>query len=327
MAMILVSDTHLGLYQSKDMWHEVVTDLFKEIVYVCQSKDINTIVFLGDFFHERKVLNIKTLAVAQEIAHILLPVKRTYLLGGNHDSFYKDRPFPTALDVFDDNEHIHLIIDHNKYIEGNIVLVPWFGDISSADAPFCFGHFEINGFPMNNSQYCSKGPMRVDQFKKFESVLSGHFHMPSMKENIRYLGSPFQQRFSDEGSSRGYYIFDNGELEFIEFVGPPKFITQHTDNELRDIEGNIVRLIYDRDYGTNKNNSILEEVEALKPQSLKPDFSKINVEEDGEEAIEDVVLLDASDIIRDYVMNVAVLPEVINKKMLIKIMENMIKEE
>ena len=323
--ILVVGDTHLGLYQSKDTWLNITLGLFREIVDVCQRKDIYTILHLGDFFHERKILNIKTLAVAQEIASILSPVKM-FLLGGNHDSFYKDRPYPTAIDVFEDVEHIHTIVDGAYNFSEEITMVPWFGDISQAKGLFCFGHFEISGFPINNVQYCFKGPTEAKIFKRFSHVYSGHFHMPSNKENITYLGSPFQQRFTDSGSTRGYYIFDNGEMEFIEFKDAPKFIVQHTDKKFTDMEGNIVKLIYDRDYGTNKNNKVLEEIESLKPLELKVDFSNIKSETEENIIDGDISLLDHNDIIKEYVMEKAILPENINKKMLLTIIEKLRKE-
>ena len=73
--LLLVTDTHLGLYKSSDIWHNVVINLFKEIVDKAVKSNIDTIIHLGDFFHERKVTNTKTLSVAREIEDILKPVK------------------------------------------------------------------------------------------------------------------------------------------------------------------------------------------------------------------------------------------------------------
>jgi len=95
---------------------------------------------------------------------------------------------------------------------------------------------------MNDYAECSNAMLNAEDFKKFKHVYSGHFHLPSTKGNITYLGSPFQHTFNDVGSIRGYYIFDDGKLEFIEFTNAPKFYIITTNNlkeNLDKIEGNL----------------------------------------------------------------------------------------
>jgi len=332
MKILILTDTHLGLDKSSDIWHEVTLNLFREVTDLCLSKNIDTILHLGDFFHEKKHTNQKSLNIAYEIANIIKPLNMS-IITGNHDIYYKDVITPSSLECFNDTENINVITKTTVFSTktNSVCLIPWKGDIPSNEMyhyPWVFGHFEINDFAYNNTRVCEGSELNPSDFKHFQAVYSGHFHTPSSKYNINYIGLAFQQTFSDVGSPRGYYIWEDGELEFFEYKGAPKFIKVHTEQKIENVQGNIVKLIYDKDYGTNKNTKILEEVERMAPLRLKADFTNISLE--GEEFLEndgaDISILDHTDIIREWVKSNKV-PENINKKTLLNIMNRMIEEE
>ena len=212
MKYLLVADTHLGIKQASEKYHNVVYNLFEEIINVCKERNISEVIHLGDFFHERKATNTKTLSVALKIAELFrLNSITLYIIVGNHDIYFKNSLDPTILETFKNNNNIKVISEVTK-LSDDIVLCPW--SLLPTEGKFLFGHFEITGFKMNSSYICENG-IAPDGFNGYEHVYSGHFHMPSSKGNITYLGSAFPQTFHDIGSIHGYYIFDNGELEFI----------------------------------------------------------------------------------------------------------------
>ena len=321
--IVLLSDTHLGLQKSSDLWHEVTLNLFQEIRDFCIRNNIDTILHLGDFFHERKSTNTKSLDMAYEIVSMLDPIKMV-IITGNHDSFYKDKVKPTSLQSLEKYNNINIIYE-NLYVEEiSSLLVPWVYDNIEAprECKYCFGHFSIEGFSMNNHFKCTKGSS-ASMFSQFEHVYSGHFHTPSSNTNITYIGSPFQQNFNDINSNRGYYTFDNGQLEFIEYTSAPKFIKQHTEKKFSDIEGNIVQLIYDKDYGVSKNTKILDEVMRMNPLKISTNFTNIS-EEDEQPTEMTSDMLDHKDITMEYIQKDKI-PDHLNKKILkemaMKIME------
>ena len=322
MKLLLITDTHLGLKKSSDIWHDVTLNLFREITDVCLTKNIDTIIHLGDFFDEKKYTNQKTLDCAYEIANIVSPLKMV-IITGNHDIYYKEVVKPSSLKCFINIKGI-IVIDEPTVLLDTFSLIPWRGKVPSKGF-FCLGHFEINDFRQNNTSVCHDSVLNDKDFKGYEQVYSGHFHTPSSQGNITYLGSAFQQTFNDVGSSRGYYIWENGVLEFIEFKGAPRFIKLHTEDKIKDVEGNIVKLIYDKDYGTNKNNKILEEVESLRPLRLEPDFTNIVVEGEEGEVEEDISLVEHDDIIRKWVEREKI-PENLNKKMLLLMIKKLREE-
>jgi DNA repair exonuclease SbcCD nuclease subunit len=287
--MILVTDTHLGLYNSSKEWHDVVKNLFIDIVDTALRRNEDTLLHLGDFFHEKKSIDSRTLEVTNEIIEILEPLK-VFLITGNHDIYYKYKINPSTLKVFKPYKHIEVITEP-KEIDSNI-LIPWASEIPESKCKYCFGHFDINGFFLNSKKMCSDGRYNIEQFRQFEKVYSGHFHTPSQKDNITYLGSPYQQTFHDVGSSRGYYIFDDGETEFIEFKDAPRFTILKSSDIIDEesVSGNIVKFIFDKDYGTNKNTELIEKIQALGPMKLSTDFSNIITEEEDNEEIDESII-------------------------------------
>ena len=320
MRYLLVGDTHLGLYGDSDVWHRVALDLFKEIHDTCHRQNIETIIHLGDFFHNRKSMNTKTQNVAHEIADILNGLKLIVIIG-NHDTYYKNKILPTSLRIFRKYNNIQ-IIRKPIFLEDNILLVPWGAEIQPTHYKYCMGHFEITGFHMNDSYVCNKGD-DPSKFSSFQKVFSGHFHTPSTQGKITYLGSPFQQSFHDAGSTRGYYIFENGELDLIEFTKYPHFIKMSTESiDNSSINGNVIKLTFEKDYGTEQNEKIIDNIMSKGPYQLHVDFSKISYELDEEPEEELPDMIDHDEIIKDYVSKIEK-PMNIKEKTLLEIIDSL----
>lgn len=323
MRLLFVADSHLGIYKSNDFYHNVVYNLFSEIRDVCITRNIDTILHFGDFFDERKALNTKTQNVAHRIASILEGLT-TFILVGNHDIYYRDKLDPTALELFKNYDHINIVDKQFKL--GDIVLVPW-GVLPDSGSGYCAGHFDIMGFKMNNYYTSTKGidPKILGRFKH---VYSGHFHIPNSHSNVTYLGSPYAHTFNDVDSRRGYYIWEDGELEFIEFEFAPKFKIIHTSTiNKEEVQGNHVKLVFDEDYGSVKNQQIIDEIIQLKPYKLRPDFSGVKIEGTDERLEEsEASLLDHPKIIEEYI-NKTEFPPAINKSTLLGMITKLREEE
>jgi DNA repair exonuclease SbcCD nuclease subunit len=316
---LLVTDSHLGINKASDLYHNVVFSLFEEIQHVCIKENIRHIIHLGDFFHDRKVLNTKTQNVAHRIAELFEDIALMYLVLGNHDVYYKDRLSPTTAELFKKHHAIRPIDEITK-IHGDIVLCPW-GLTPEGHEGYLMGHFELKGFKMNSAFVCEHGqePDDLRKGNNFKHIYSGHFHTPSTKNNITYLGSPYQQTFHDLGSPRGYYIWEDGEMEFREFHGAPKFRIMRSDElETEEIKGNIVRLVFAEDMGSVENQKLIDDVMSFGPVKLQVDFSCVKIEgteEVREEQVE-ASLLDHNQIIEEYIGKTA-LPEFVSRRMLL----------
>lgn len=301
MKRLLVTDTHLGLYSDADAWLEIVLNFFKDVVKYCYKNEIKEIIHLGDFFDNRRSLNTKTQHTAHRIAKILgFQDLHTYIIVGNHDCYYKNQIHPNTLELFKEYKHITVIDEITKL--DNILLVPW-GESpeGTQNAEYCFGHFAIKGFYMNDSYKCKDGLDKVT-FKDFKKVLSGHFHTPSSNSNIIYLGAPYGQTFNDAGGIRGFHVFDDGKLEFIEYTNAPKFVKIFTNPEPlneNDVKGNIVRIIFTEDFGTTQNQQIIDNILECEPFLYSINYSNIDSEE---EAVDETAIMDTKDqIVEQYI--------------------------
>lgn len=332
MKRLLICDSHLGLYSDSDLWLDIVLNFYKHIVKYCIKNNIKEIVHLGDFFHNRKVLNTKSQHTAHRIAKVLEISKElhTYIIVGNHDCYYKNQIHPNTLELFKKYNHITIIDEITKL--DDILLVPW-GMVpeDTQEAKYCFGHFAINGFHMNDSYKCKTGIDRI-KFKDFDMVMSGHFHCPSSNDNIKYLGAPYGQNFNDADGVRGYHLFEDGKLNFIEYNDAPKFkkIFPESYSE-EDITGNIIKLVFTKDYGTNKNQEIIDNIIKYKPLLYSIDFANIKTDDSEEQIGEDISIDNKDQIVNQYIdkqeyptnINVSTLKAMF-KKMMKEVGENSI---
>ena len=59
-------------------------------------------------------------------------------------------------------------------------------------------------------------------FKRFEKVLSGHFHKKSDDGSIYYLGTQYEMTWSDYNCPKGFHIFDTNTRDLTRVSNPVK---------------------------------------------------------------------------------------------------------
>lgn len=335
MKRIIVTDTHLGFKKANDFYHDVVCTLFQRISEYAEEHDIKEIIHLGDFFDNRKHLSLKTIHTAIKIGNRLnKKFDRSYLVVGNHDLFYKDRIFPNSLEIFNQFENIE-VVDEPTDID-NILLMPWIineedakSSIGRSRSEYCMGHFEMNGATINVSGKVAQGfKFGFSDFSKFKSVLSGHFHTKgSYGSNVTYLGSPYHMDFNDCGL-RGFYVWDDGDLEFIEFSEYPKFVTYVAkyDDVLPqgEFDNKIVKIVFNQDFGISKNTEIIDRISDMNPFQVfvKYSFSPSLTNDDVDE---EVKLQGPKDIHFDYIQK-SDIPTHLNVKVVERVLSSLYEE-
>lgn len=335
MKRILVTDTHLGHKKASDLYLELTFNLFEDIWAYAKEQGITELIHLGDFFDNRKNMSLKTLAYARRIGQNLQRFNKSYLILGNHDLYYKDRYIPNSHQVFGSMEHIE-VIDQSTEV-GNMLLVPWVVEgfnpidfINQTEAEYCLGHFEVNGAKMNVTGREAEGSgLNFSDFNKFKMTFSGHFHTPGIySNNVKYLGASHHMDFNDSGA-RGWYVFDDetGELEFVEWSGYPKFIkwVAKPDNIIGpEFKNQIVKVIFEEDYGTTINNQIIQEVVNTGPLQVFTEykFTKV-ITTDSVEV--DIQLAGPREVHRDFIEKSEV-PAHLNKKVMKKIVDQIYEE-
>jgi hypothetical protein len=57
-------------------------------------------------------------------------------------------------------------------------------------------------------------------FERFKKVFSGHYHHRGHKDNIHYLGNPYEIYWNDVDDPRGFHIIDTETLEVEQINNP-----------------------------------------------------------------------------------------------------------
>jgi len=85
-------------------------------------------------------------------------------------------------------------------------------------------------------------------FKRFEKVMSGHFHKKSDDGHIYYLGTQYEMTWSDYNCQKGFHIFDTDTRELTRVENPNKIFKKIIYND-KDINYDTYDITdYDRSF-------------------------------------------------------------------------------
>jgi len=228
----ILGDAHIGARNDSLIFHQLFKKFYEETFFpIIDKYEVRNIVQLGDLFDRRKYINFQSLKLAKE--YLFNPVKHRnipfHTLLGNHDVFYKNTLDVNSTElVLGEYGNVWIHREPNTLHFGGIAfdIIPWICDsnredvaayIKNSTSSFCLGHFELAGFEMDRGNVCHEG-QSAEELKRYELVLTGHFHHRSQKGNILYVGTPYEMTWSDYNDPRGFHIFDTEtrELEFFE---------------------------------------------------------------------------------------------------------------
>ena len=91
--------------------------------------------------------------------------------------------------------------------------------IENTKATIAMGHLEVKGFEMHSGHMNEHG-LEKSMFKRFEKVMSGHFHKKSDDGHIYYLGTQYEMTWSDYNCPKGFHIFDTETRELSRIENP-----------------------------------------------------------------------------------------------------------
>lgn len=228
----ILGDTHFGVRGDSVDFHKYYKKFYDNVFFpYLKENNVDTIIQLGDLFDRRKFINFNSLFFSRKYFFDKLKENNITLhtLIGNHDIYYRNTlevNSPTL--VLNEYDNIH-VYDEHKTIEINgiqIDIIPWicqdnqdniFEFMKQSSSEICMGHFEIDGFEMDRGNI-HHGGLDRKELKKYDIVLSGHFHHKSQSDNIVYVGTPYEMTWSDYNDPRGFHLFDlaTRELEFVQ---------------------------------------------------------------------------------------------------------------
>lgn len=224
------TDLHFGLKNNSKIHNQDCEDYIDWFIATAKEYMCDTVVFCGDWNHNRNSININTLNYnIKNLEKLSHNFKDVYVLLGNHDLYYRDRRDVQSIEFFKFLKNVYVI--DKPIIEDDIALVPWLIDnewktIKKLKSRYVFGHFEIPSFLMNAMvRMPDHGELNQEDFKKFEYVFSGHFHKRQIVNNIHYIGNAFPHNFSDAwDDQRGMMIFEREKQPiYINWTECPKY--------------------------------------------------------------------------------------------------------
>ena len=236
MKIALLGDVHIGVRNDNPLFHIHFAKFYNEVFFpYLEKENILHVIQLGDVFDRRKYINFNSLKQAHEYLFDRLNNEYlTWMLVGNHDTYFKNTNEVNSLDLLLAGYHNITAVNRPtdiEFEEVNFLLLPWMCDdnkqecidaIAHTNANVIVGHFEIDGFEMYKGVE-HQGGMSHKTFDPHEMVLSGHFHHRSTSRNIHYLGTPYEMTWSDYNDQKGFHIY-NTEDRSLTFVPNPNVL-------------------------------------------------------------------------------------------------------
>ena len=305
----ILTDTHYGARKGAQYLHDYFEQFYSEVFFpTLKERGVKTILHLGDAFDSRKSIEYNSLQWAKRVVFDPMKDYDCHMVVGNHDCYYKSTNKTNSPDLLlQDYDNVHTYSDPTEIsVDGtNIVMLPWICDdnlqdtlslIEKSDAKYAMGHLELSGFYAYRGHKFEdgKGLVGPDVFRKFDKVLSGHFHTRSDDGQIYYIGNPYEMFWNDVNDARGFILFDT-ETGEIEYVNNPNTLfsvvyyedTKHQLFDASQYKNKIVKVIVRKKTSQRNFDKFLDKLFNVGLIDLKV-VENFNVQESEEFDVSDV---------------------------------------
>jgi DNA repair exonuclease SbcCD nuclease subunit len=344
MKLAILNDTHTGIRNSSDIFIQYQERFYLDVFFpYLREHGIKNIIHLGDAFEHRRFINFKALSAYR---HHFLSKLREYgihmdIIPGNHDVAYKNTnelcSLKELMGHYMNEITIHMDPTVLDFDGMNLGLVPWITRdneeqclefLRSAKADVIGGHFELIGFDMLRGVPCTDG-MKTDLLKRFETVLSGHYHCKSHQDNIHYLGSQMEFFWNDAHDDKFFHVFDTETRELLPVRNPLTLFERiYYDDEKQDyskfdvdhLDDKFVKVVVKTKSDPFTFDRFLDRIQSKNIYDLKiqEDFTEFVGENVADSGLE---VTDTPELLKSYVDNVeTVLDKERLKKELVELM-------
>lgn len=244
---VLINDIHLDKNNG-----DLVKDIFKQIINVCEKYKTRRIFCGGDVFTNRSGQPLQCLTDWKEILQKLTKQNiELHVIPGNHDKTDSNSE-KSYLDIFGER-CVHLYRSHSRILYNNCLLcfIPYFqdekwleefqeleeeinddiksGEIDKEVVRILITHMGFDGV-INNDGSVVESQIKPSLFKNWTKVLIGHYHNASnLSKNVIYTGSAYQNNYGENITDKGFtVIYEDGSLEHINSHFP-KYIKEIID--------------------------------------------------------------------------------------------------
>lgn len=319
MKVAIHTDQHYGVRNDNPIFYNIARKNLDKFIDTCAREKVEQVFLLGDLVDRRKYLNQRTLAEVhyffRQLTKLKVPV---HIIPGNHDSYLRDSleyNWPFELHLREVYDFVHLYDEGPKEVD-DILFVPWiceeneercFNAIKDTKARICLGHFELNGFSFyRGGAVCSDGH-DSSLLNRFDLVLSGHFHAPSRRANVCYVGAANAYTWSDYGDKRGFSILETESLalEFFENEHSPFKVLEYDesgpDPDPRDFRDCFVKIIAKKKSDPGRFDKVVKAISGVTSQTVSVIDESLVMSEGDVEGITVDEVVDTSKFLDKYV--------------------------
>lgn len=239
------TDIHFGKKSNSEVHNK---DCLRFVEFFCetvkQNKDIDHIVFLGDWFDHRNAINISTLNYSYSAMKLLNELNMDiFWIIGNHDLYMRNTRDVHSLPYLDEFKNF-ILIEKPTIVNKNILFLPYlfeeeYSSMQSVinNADIIYGHLELKGFVVTGASVVLEHGPEHELFSSPKRIFTGHFHKRQIKDNVIYIGNTFPHDFSDTNDTeRGLAVYDyiNDEIEFFDWSDAPSYIRCDLSNLIKN---------------------------------------------------------------------------------------------
>jgi len=321
MKLAVLNDTHCGVRNSSDIFLKYQEKFFSEVFFpYMKENNITQILHLGDFYDHRKFVNFK--ALNDNRKYFLEPMRdmgiTMDIIPGNHDVYYKNTnqlcSLKELLGYFTSNVNILMEPTVLDYDGLKIGCLPWINAenserylnwLQNVKCDWIGAHLELSGFDMMRGIKSPHG-MSSDLFKRFEVVMSGHFHTKSSKDNIYYLGSQMEFTWADAGDPKHFHVIDTETRVLTPVRNPLTMFTKIFYDDTKGVpqinkeslEEHFVKVVVVNKTDPFKFDKFIDSIQQIKVHELKiaetfDEFIGSNVLDDNISVEDTTELLDS----------------------------------
>lgn len=267
----------------------------------CKLANIDTVVVLGDLFHDRVSIDIEVIvAISNFFEETATKYDQKWIVfPGNHDMFLRHSwavnslvPLRKHLTVIEDLKI--LTVDDKRFWvlpfiqhERSFMRVLRKLDDRHEEGDVLLTHIGVRGATLNTCFLLKDWSVVTFDYSKFARVYTGHFHSKqSVGDKVYYPGSLIPFKFDEGDVPHGFYVYDlaDGSHKFVNIwkAGakffpdermPPQFCTfldELLDNKTpEDVKGNIIRVMHNREYTLEEKRVVKDRLTELGAVSVR----------------------------------------------------------
>ena len=220
MKFAFTADLHLKMWNDKFFDAErtplkltEILNSVKQMCDYCMKNKIENVIIGGDVNDLKQIVHYRSFVMLKEILEHYYNL-HFFVIHGNHDSAGREDLY-SSIQLLDGPSNVSTFVE--KTIIEDITFLPWSGNVAEEVYNCEPNKILISHFGINEAQLSSgisvKTNIKLNDLKKFDLVLLGHYHKPQQVGNVYYVGSPIQLNRGEANEEKRFLVVDTETLE------------------------------------------------------------------------------------------------------------------